>query len=261
MTLFSNSPQIADGKLYYANGEHSPTQPLARGWRLWCLNATTGEYIWDINGGGSAGAVADGYLTYDNRYDGYMYVFGKGPSQTTVSAPQTSITAGNTAIISGTVLDQSPAQTGAACVSKESMSTYMEFLHQQRPIDGFFHNVTVTGVPVTITVIDPNNNWFNLGTVTSDEKGNFGFSWTPTIAGQYKITAAFSGDESYGSSWATTYATVNDAPQATPTQAPIRLEETTNTIMMAVIAGVIAIIIAVVVIGVLIMNSLKKRSV
>ncbi|MGE5187685.1 MAG: PQQ-binding-like beta-propeller repeat protein [Betaproteobacteria bacterium] len=260
MTLFSNSPQIADGKLYYANGEHSPTQPLARGWRLWCLNATTGEYIWDINGGGTAGAVADGYLTYDNRYDGYMYVFGKGPSQTTVSAPQTSITAGNTAIISGTILDQSPAQPGAACVSKESMSTYMEFLHQQRPIDGFFHNVTVTGVPVTITVNDPNDNWFNLGTVMSDEKGNFGFSWTPTIAGQYKITATFAGDDSYGSSWATTYATVNDAPQATPTQAPIRLDETTNTLMMAVVAGVVAIIIAIAVIGALIMNSLKKRS-
>jgi outer membrane protein assembly factor BamB len=261
MTLFSNSPQIADGKLYYANGEHSPTQPLARGWRLWCLNATTGEYIWDINGGGSAGAVADGYLTYDNRYDGNMYVFGKGPSQTTVSAPQTSITAGTTAIISGTVLDQSPAQMGAACVSKESMSTYMEFLHQQRPIDGFYHNVTVTGVPVTITVIDPNNNWFNLGTVTSDEKGNFGFSWTPTIAGQYKISATFSGDDSYGSSWATTYATVNDAPEAAPTQEPIRLDETTNTLMMAVVAGVVAIIIVVAVIGVLIMNTLKKRPV
>jgi hypothetical protein len=190
-----------------------------------------------------------------------MYVFGKGPSETTVSAPQTSITAGTTVIISGTVLDQSPAQPGTACVSKESMSTYMEFLHQQRPIDGFFHNVTVTGVPIAITVIDPNNNWFNLGTVTSDEKGNFGFSWTPTIAGQYKISATFAGDDSYGSSWATTYATVNDAPEAAPTQEPIRLDETTNTLMMAVVAGVVAIIVAVVVIGVLIMNTLKKRPV
>jgi len=97
--------------------------------------------------------------------------------------------------------------------------------------------------------------------VASDGKGNFGFSWTPTIAGQYKISATFAGDDSYGSSWATTYATVNDAPEATPTQAPIPLEETTNSLMMTVIAGVVAIIIAVAVIGVLIMNSLKKRSV
>jgi hypothetical protein len=261
MTLFSNSPQIADGVLYYANGEHSPTQPLTRGWRLWALNATSGEYLWDINGGGSAGAVADGYLTYDNRYDGYMYVFGKGESATTVSAPQASVTAGTTAIISGTILDQSPAQPGAACVSKDSMSTYMEFLHQQRPIDGFYHNVTVTGVPISIDVIDPNSNFFHLDTVTSDEKGNFAYAWTPEIAGTYKISATFVGDESYGTSWATTYAAVADAPTPAPTQEPVKLGESTNTLMMTVIAGVIAIIIAIAVIGVVIMSMLKKRPV
>ncbi len=254
MTLFSNSPQIADGVLYYANGEHSPTQPLTRGWRLWALNATTGEYLWDINGGGSAGAVADGYLTYDNRYDGHMYVFGKGESETTVSAPQTSITAGTTVVLSGTILDQSPAQPGAACVSKESMSTYMEFLHQQRPIDGFWHNVTVTGVPVSINVIDPNNNFFHLDTVTSDAKGNFAYAWTPEIAGMYKISATFAGDDSYGSSWATTYATVNDAPQQTAAPTTIPLQETTNTLMMTVIGGFIAIIIAIAIVGLVLMK-------
>src|SRR5271169_4950056 len=41
ISLFSNAPTIADGKLYYGNGEHSPTEPLCRDWRLWCLNATT----------------------------------------------------------------------------------------------------------------------------------------------------------------------------------------------------------------------------
>ena len=259
MSLFSNSPIIADGKIFYGNGEHSPTEPLSRGWRLWALNATTGEYLWDISGGGSAGAVADGYLTYDNRYDGYMYVFGSGPSQTTISAPQTAITAGTTAILSGTILDQSPAQTGAACVSKESMSTYMEFLHMQRPIDGFYHNVTVTGVPVSIDVIDPNNNYFHLNTVISDEKGNFGYAWNPTIAGQYKITATFSGDESYGSSWATTYATVSDAPAVIATPIPISLDNTTNTLMMYVIAGVIAVIIAIAIVGAVILFAIKKK--
>jgi hypothetical protein len=254
MTLFSNSPQIADGVLYYANGEHSPTEPLARGWRLWALNATTGEYIWDISGGGSAGAVADGYLTYDNKYDGYMYVFGKGESATTVSAPQTQITAGTAAIISGTILDQSPAQPGAACVSKDSMSTYMEYLHMQRPIDGFYHNVTVTGVPVSIDVVDPNNNWFHLSTVTSDENGNFAYTWEPTIAGQYKISASFAGDDSYGSSWATAYATVNDAPPASATPIPLSLDATTSTLMMTMIAGIVAIILAVAIVGAIIIR-------
>ena len=255
-SLFSNSPQIADGKIYYANGEHSPTEPLARGWRLWCLNATSGEMLWNINGGGSAGAVADGYLTYDNRYDGYMYVFGKGESKTTVSTPQTSLTAGTTAVISGTVLDQSPAQPDSACVSKESMSTYMEFLHQQRPIDGFYHNVTVTGVPVSIDVIDPNNNYFHLSTVTSDEKGNFGYSWNPTISGQYKITATFAGDDSYGSSSATAYAAVTDSVTTAPTQQPVSLDHMTSSLTYIVVAGVVAIIIAIAIVGVLI---LRKR--
>jgi hypothetical protein len=256
MTLFSNSPIIADGVLYYANGEHSPTEPLARGWRLWALNATTGEYIWDISGGGSAGAVADGYLTYDNKYDGYMYVFGKGESKTTVSAPQTQIIAGTSAIISGTVLDQSPAQPGAACVSKDSMSTYMEYLHMQRPIDGFFHNVTVTGVPVSIDVVDPNNNWFHLDTVTSDEKGNFAYTWAPTIAGQYKITASFAGDDSYGSSWATAYATVSDVSPAAATPVPLSLDATTNALMTTLIAGIVAIIVAIVIVGAIV---IKKK--
>ena len=35
----------------------------------------------------SKGAIADGYLTAANSYDGYMYVFGKGKSATTVTAP------------------------------------------------------------------------------------------------------------------------------------------------------------------------------
>lgn len=258
MSLFSNSPTIADGILYYGNGEHSPTEPLARGWRLWALNATTGENLWDISGGGSAGAIADGYLTYDNRYDGYMYVFGEGPSQTTVSAPSTAITAGATAIISGTILDQSPGQPGAACVSKDSMSTYMEFLHMQRPIDGFYHNVTVTGVPISIDVIDPNNNFFHLNTVTSDEKGNFAYAWNPTIPGQYKITATFAGDQSYGKSWSTTYAVVSDAPAATATPIPLSLDTTTNSLMMAIIVGVIAIIIAIAIVGVVILRLNKK---
>ena len=37
------------------------------------------------------GAIADGYLTASNSYDGYMYVFGKGKSATTVETSLTSI--------------------------------------------------------------------------------------------------------------------------------------------------------------------------
>jgi hypothetical protein len=255
MPFFSNAPTIADGKLYYANGEHSPTEPLARGWRLWCLNATTGELVWDLSGGGAAGAIADGYLTYDNKYDGYMYVFGKGPSETTVAAPQTAIAAGTNAVISGTVLDQSPAQPGAACVSKDSMTAYMEYLHMQKPIDGFYHNVTVTGVTVSLDSIDPNNNHVHIGTVTSDAAGNFGFVWTPTIPGRHQIIATFAGDDSYGSSMATTYAVVAEAPAE-----PAAVETPVDMTGTYVTYGTIAIIIAIAVVGALLaLLMLRKR--
>ena len=118
MGWFSNSPQIADGKLYYGNGEHSPTQPLARGWKLWCLDALTGQHYGTISGGGSAGAVADGYLTYDNRYDGNMYVFGKGKSANNrFSTTNSNHFRYKTSIISGTIMDLSPAQPNTPCVS------------------------------------------------------------------------------------------------------------------------------------------------
>src|SRR3972149_6501186 len=87
-TFYPNftNPMLADGKLYVANGEHSPTEPLMRGWNLHCLNATTGEPLWNITGGGTVGAIADGYLTFDSRYDGNLYVFGKGKSAKSITA-------------------------------------------------------------------------------------------------------------------------------------------------------------------------------
>ena len=114
---FNGGGTLADGKYYTYNTEHTPTQPITRGWKLHCINATTGEGIWNISGCMTPGAVADGYLTASNSYDGYMYVFGKGKSATTVTAPDVSVPLGTAFTIKGTVLDQSPAQTGTPCVS------------------------------------------------------------------------------------------------------------------------------------------------
>ena len=52
---------VADGKLFTYNTEHTPSQPITRGWRLHCINTTTGEGIWNITGSASPGGVADGY--------------------------------------------------------------------------------------------------------------------------------------------------------------------------------------------------------
>ncbi|MDH5771421.1 MAG: PQQ-binding-like beta-propeller repeat protein, partial [Candidatus Bathyarchaeota archaeon] len=47
---FFSGPVVADGKVYAANSEHSPTQPLTRGWKLHCIDALTGDSIWNLTG-------------------------------------------------------------------------------------------------------------------------------------------------------------------------------------------------------------------
>ncbi len=254
------SIKIIDGMAFSTNSEHTPTMPAERGWGMICLNATTGAFLWKIMGTDmDVGPAADGYLVGSSSYDGMMYVLGMGLSATTVSAPQTAITAGQNVIISGTVLDQSPAQPGTACVSDASMSTWMSYLHMQMPIGGLYGNVTIQGVPVTLTAVDPNGNTIPIGTVTTDgTTGTFGYTWTaPTVTGNYKITATFAGDDSYSFSWATTYATVV-APTATPTPiptaAPVTGLATASDLTYGIIAAVIAIIIAVAIATVLMLR-------
>ncbi len=147
---------IADGKYYFYNTEHSASVPITRGWQMHCVNATTGEDIWKVGipGGGSKhttdiGPIADGYLALGGS-DGYTYVFGKGKSETTVTAPDVVVPKGTGVVIKGTVMDLSPAQPNTPCVSKDSMALQMEHIHIQLPIDGIWHNETVTGVPVVL---------------------------------------------------------------------------------------------------------------
>ena len=238
---------IADGKIYAYNCEHSPSSPVTRGWRTFCINATSGEGIWNITGTMCPGLVGDGYLTATNEYDGTLYVFGKGKSTTTVTAPVTTVPKGDTVLIQGTLLDMSPAQPGTPCVSKDSMTTYMEYLHMQKPIPS---EVTVTGVPVTLLAVDSGGNVINIGTATSDVSGSYQMTWKPTAEGLYKVTATFAGDDSYGSSWSETGLSVGPAPTTPlPPETPIIPDYT-----LTIIAGVIAVIIAVAIATVLILR-------
>lgn len=251
---FNGDGDIADGKLFVANTEHTPTYPLTRGWGFHVINMTNGELVWKLNNPLSYGAVADGYLVAANSWDGYMYVIGKGQSQTTVTANNVEVPVGTGVLIKGSVLDLSPAQAGTPCVSKDSMTTQMEYLHLQTPIGGLWGNATITGVPVSIDATDPNGNPIHIGDVTTEGySGTFGFTWYPETAGQYTITATFMGDDSYGSSFATTYAIVSEAAADTPTPAPsiLNFDSVNNTTIMAVAATGIAIIIAVVLVGLL----------
>jgi outer membrane protein assembly factor BamB len=233
---------FADGKLYTSTYEHTPTQPVTRGWKFHCINITTGEGIWSIAGAMAAGAVADGYVTASNSYDGYMYVFGKGKSATTVTAPDTAVTLGDSVVIRGTVTDQSPGQPGTACVSDESMSAWMEYLHMQKPMPS-----NATGVEVQLDVLDSNNNYYTIGTVTTDLSGSFGFAYEPEIPGFFKVIATFAGSESYGSSYAITYFNVEEAPAATPAPTPTPAPMTDTYIT----GFGIAIIVAIAIVGIL----------
>ena len=255
---------VADGKIYTFNAEHSPDQPLKRGWKFQCINVTTGECIWNISatqaGGGDGsrvfqGAIADGYVAFSDAYDGYMYVIGKGESATTVEAPKTEVTLGQSIMITGTILDQSPGQIDTPCVSKESMTTQMEYLHMQFPIDGIYHNVTMTGVPVMLTAMDTNGNSVNIGTVTSSAYyGTFELAWKPPTEGTYQIIATFAGDDSYGSSGASTAITVGQAPAVSVTPTPISFDTINTNVSTTIIGCAIAIIIAVAIVGLLVVK-------
>jgi PQQ-like domain len=246
---FTGTARIADGVLYTYNTEHSPSQPIQRGLKLHAINANTGEGIWNITGCMAPGAVADGYLTASNSYDGYMYVFGKGKSATTVTAPDVSVPLGTSFTIKGTVMDLSPAQPNTPCVSKDSMATQMEYLHMQHPIDGLDHNVMMTGVPVTLTAIDTSGEVTPIGTTTTNAYyGTFGYEWLPPKQGKYTITATFAGDYSYGSSGAATDVSVGPAPAEITIPEQIVPPDYTMTIVGAAIAVIVAVALATVLI-------------
>jgi len=72
------------------------------------------------------------------------------------------------------------------------METQMEYLHMQMPIDGLWHNLTITGVPVTLTAIGTDGTVIDLGQVTTNGYyGTFSKAWTPPKEDTYTIIASF----------------------------------------------------------------------
>jgi hypothetical protein len=250
---------VADGKLYTYSSEHTPSQPITRGWNFFCINATTGDEVWHFVGSGIdsrrfRGCAADGYLTVSSSYDGMMYVFGKGLTITTATASPKVTALGTSVLIEGNVLDQSVAQPNTPCVSKESMSTYMAYIHKGMPIAGIWGNETITGVPVSIDAVDSNGNNIHIADVTTDGySGSFGYTWEPEITGQYTITATFMGDESYGSSFDTTYVGITEGQVSTTTPATTQVQAAQDSIPYVIGTG-IAIIVAIAIVGLLLLR-------
>jgi len=254
---------VADGKLYMQAGD-SHGDPLFSGAQLYCINATTGALIWDINNFGPGIAtmpIADGELVAFNGYDNQIYAYGIGPSKTTISAPQVGITTATPITITGSVTDISAGASQAAvaanfpnglpCVSDASMTQFMEAVYMQQSMP-----TNVTGVLVTFYVLDSNHNYRSIGTTTTNALGDYSFTWTPDITGNYTVYATFAGTDAYYGSTASTgfYAS---SPGATPppTASPPSGLASTSTVEY----GVVAIIIVIIIIGAIIVLMLNRK--
>ena len=245
---------IADGKIYIANEEHSVNQPLPRGGPFVCLNVTTGEVIWRANGlfrqtvwGGEA-VIGDSIIATMDTYDQRVYAIGKGPSATTVSAgPEVSVE-GSSVVVKGMVTDTSPGTeeyglrarfpNGVPAVADENMSDWMLYVYKQ-----FERPASAVGVEVVINVLDPNNNYYEVGRTTSDASGYFGYEFTPAVPGLYKIIASFEGSRAYYGSSAETFINVDSAPAETPAPTPTPAPMTDTYITGFGIGIIIAIVI------------------
>ncbi len=252
---------IADGKIYAYSQQHGngAQSPYYKGEKIWVLNATTGKQLWTIsfqgpNSGGPGypeGSVADGEYVNQNMYDNQIYAFGQGPSATTISAPQIAVSVGQKVVLQGTVLDVSAGTKqnqqaanfpyGVPVASDESQSAWMEFVYMQKPCP-----TTFTGVPVSLTAIDPNGNLIQIGTATTDAQGLYHYTWTPPdVSGDYVITASFVGTNSYYGSAAETAVAVEPAHTVAPTPTPQTNLVTTTDLLTYIVIAVVAIIIAI----------------
>ena len=256
---------IGNGIIYTISTEHTVTTPIYKGALARAINATDGTEIWTLSGYTSefvyqCYAMADGYNTWFNGYDNQIYAVGKGPSTTTVTAPDAGLSPGQSVVIRGTVTDISAGTkqdaqaadfpNGVPVASDASMTDWMGYVYQQKPLPTNF-----TGVDVTINVVDANGNSRTIGTATTDANGAYSLSWMPDISGDYKVIAKFAGTQGYWQSHSETSFKV-DAAVATPTPQPTQGPSLADTYILP---GVAAIIIVIVIIGALIMLMLRKR--
>jgi hypothetical protein len=243
---------VADEKVYVTTDEHSHTQPLLRGWGLYCFDANSGNNLWNISGlyGYGSISIADGYLVGLDNMNNELTCFGQGQTATTISAsPQVSVL-GNSVIVQGTITDQSPGAKGTAAISDASMTNWMEYLYHQQPMP-----TNAKGVEVSIDTLDPNGNLVHIGNTTSDTSGAYGYAFKPEVPGLYTIIASFDGSKSYYSSRAETMINIQEAPAATATPTPTAA----SVADMYFVPAIVGLFIFVAIIGAVIILVLRKR--
>jgi len=239
--------------IYSSTVKSYEAQPLYRGHALYAYNGATGAQIWNISGEFKIYMAADGILIGANNYDNTVFAFGHGPTATTVTAPQSSVTAGTSVIIQGTVTDQTTGLLkGTPAISDPYMGQWMAYMYMDQAYPS-----QATGVTVTLTAIDPNHNVITIGNATSDITGAFHYTWTPpNVPGTYTIFASFAGSNSYYGSGAECASVVAQPTPATPapTASPTSVAD---MYFVPAIAGLFVVIIVVAIVLALLM--LRKR--
>jgi hypothetical protein len=255
-----STPQIAGGKVYVYAQEHSFTQPYYRTWKMYAFNATTGDRIWDTHGAWKSFAFGDGYMATANLWDMSIYSFGKGPTSTSATIQNNVVTEGTRILITGKVNDISAGTTSSAltarfpdgvpAIADENMTPWMEYLYMQTP-----KPTDLKGVEVTLSVLDPNNNNYEIGKTTSDASGTYKLAFIPPVPGEYTVVATFAGSKSYWPSTAETSFAI-ESIQASATPAPQQTQSVADTYILP---GIIAIIIAIAVGFAVTILVLRKR--
>jgi hypothetical protein len=254
--------QCQSGNVAYYGIGHEYDPPLFHGSQVIALNMTDGSLIWkELGTYTRAHAIAQGVYISVNEYDNQVYAFAKGPTKTTVSAPSVGITTVTPITISGTVTDVSPGTeqnavklnypNGVPAVSDASQSAFMETVYQQQPMP-----YNVTGVPISLSVVDSNGNYREIGTTTSDALGTYTYTWVPDIPGDYVLYANFAGSNSYWPSSASAGFHATEAATPAPTAAPPTGFATTSDLWTGIAVIAVVIIIVGAVLGIIL---LRKR--
>jgi hypothetical protein len=227
---------IADG-IIFVEGGHTYNPPMFKGSKIYAIDAADGTLVWDTLGFfcSSPLAIAGGVLLGINSYDNQIYAFGKGQTATTVEGPDRVVPSGELVLITGTVTDQSSGQTclgipakGTPAIADAYQDVWMEYLYQQQP-----KPQNATGVEVILEAFDQDNNFYEIGTTTSDATGFYSLMWKPPAPGKYTIIARFEGTDAYWSSSAETAIGVKETILIT----------TELAIILAVVAVAVIIIV------------------
>jgi hypothetical protein len=217
--------------------------PMPRQAMLVCVNATTGDVTWTLNGGVCPVAAANGYIVGFGQNDGNLYCLGKGQTSTSVVIQNNVVANHATALITGNVLDQSPAAAGTPAVADSSVSEWMDYLHMQNST--LLNNPpTPEGVQVTLTALYPDGSTQTIGTTTTDSEGNYAVNFVPEMTGMYTITASFAGTNGYYASDSEAHLSVVAASETTPDTVAQNTADNTMLLYGIMVLVVIAIVLA-----------------